>query len=339
MAPIDHRPWPATTPSPLPQDVNPRTPLQASGHGLVTPAPTPGSGGGFGPIVEHPARAPHRFRTTAFRAEHRQSWDAIVGQCVQAWRLTSQTFMRQLERGAETGFSIDGLRALLTPLGAAELPETPPDTPEAMRAPAITDVSEVIAVAGYLHAHPGHTVPWARVLHKPVVDEQHRGIDALAYQLQDGEALLALVEVMASDDASRPPSTAYDHANQLVGGTITEDRRSRLLRDLKVVHGEAEAMHKMPLNMFIAAVLAPEWPSNLQVVGAPCLVRGRVRLEPADWRPFEGAISRVEAAPIKATIDFLGIQLPFGFIELLDRIKSSASSQGSPSGAPGGPAA
>jgi len=267
---------------------------------------------------------PHLFEAYRYDRHCSQCWTEIVEGCLTCWRITAQAFY---ERIPETGFQKLGIGSILNPYGVAQLPSTPLENANVTKKPAITDLTEVLALRLLHWKKSSMTVPYPRVLHKEVFQLQHHGIDALGYELTTNGHLLYVIEVMASVDLDHPPTTVKDHYGQILDETLNVDRSPRLLRDLQTAHDESDDTHKDVLNGFITAVIDGTISNGVSVVATPLLVRRFNEHNANDWAPFVNNSQSFEDAAIPSYVFFLTVECHESFSGMLELVKQTVTQQ------------
>ena len=277
-------------------------------------------------IASDPSRTPHRFEAYRYDRAHQDCWRALVRDCLAAWRLNAEAFYAQVE---QTGFSRmrSGLQTVLNERGRSQLPGTPAEDGRVTRDPAITDLTEVLAIRVLEQAVPDLVLPYPRVLHKESYPLQHHGIDLLGYRKENGEHLLYVIEVMASAQDAHPPQTVRDHRRQLLEETLNAPDAKRLLRDLQFVHDEADGTHRSVLNGFIIALLDTSGNNGHAVVAGAVLVVRTNCFDQKDWGPFSEHTKLFEQARIPSSVLFICIECHESFSGLLDLVKATAAAQ------------
>jgi len=277
----------------------------------------------FNLIKEKTSHLPHRFRAYRHDWTNGDCWRAVVDGFLTARRLTAAAFYGNM---TDTGFLKIGLDKCLNADGRAQLPPTPPEDSNVTKNPAITDMTEVLALEVLKWSESGIVLPYPRVLHKEFFSLQHHGIDSLGYIEQNGEFTLYVIEVMASVDSKHPPKTVKDHLNQILPDTINAASFDRLLKELQTIHDESkDDKDKNVLNGFIVATLNGSLSQNQAVIASPILIRRFNEFDESDWGPFIASKSEFEQAKIPSTVLFIAVECHDTFSGLLDLIKQSAS--------------
>ncbi len=243
------------------------------------------------------------------------SWGQVVDRCLQAWRITAPAFFTV----ENTGFKSSLVRRL-NQFGLDRLP--PPVAPgeTSTRNPAVTDITEIIALQALEHQEPGLIFPYPRVLHKELGHVQHHGIDVLGYiRRDDSSCELVIVEVGASESSDHPPDTVADHREQLLDKTLNGRGHERLVRDLSAVHDECEeAASRDVLNTFLVYInygqLFISW-------AAPVLVRPFGLFDEKDWGPFRTHTDDFERASLPARVWFTAVECSLSFPQLLEAVR------------------
>lgn len=277
-------------------------------------------------IKEDVGYAPHRFRSYRYDRTHGDCWRAVVDGFLTARRLTAQAFF---ENVTDTGFQKIGLEKHLNANGQDQLPPTPPENSKVTKDPAITDMTEVVALEVLKWSEQGLELPYPRVLHKESFSLQHHGIDSLGYTERNGEFTLYVIEVMASVDSSHPPQTVKDHLKQILPDTLNAPSPKRLLQDLQTIHDESrEDTDKNVLNGFIVATLNGALEQNQAVMASPVLIRRFNEFDKNDWKPFSDNTTEFERARIPSTVLFIAVECHDTFSGLLDLTKKTAIGPG-----------
>jgi len=264
--------------------------------------------------------SPHLFEAYRYNRQCSDCWSEIVENCLRCWRITAEAFYEQIP---ETGFRKLGIGGLLNPSGVAHLPSTPPEDMNITRNPAVTDLTEVLALRLLQWKKSGVVLPHPRVLHKEVFQPQHHGIDAIGYEITTDGYILYVIEIMASVDLNHPPTTVRDHLDQIFDKTLNVDKSPRLLRDLRTIHDESDVSHKDVLNGFIIAVIDGSISNSNSIVAAPLLVRRFDEHNAADWVPFMNKSQSFEDAVIPSNILFLTVECHESFSGILDLVKQA----------------
>jgi len=278
----------------------------------------------FSKIEENSSHNPHLFEAYRYDRNNSQCWLEIVTGCLECWRITAQAFY---ERIPDTGFQKLNLGPILNLYGTEQLPPTPPENSNVTKNPAITDLTEIIALRMLRWRHGQIVLPYPRVLHKESFRLQHHGIDALGYESTSEGFILYIIEIMASVDSDHPPTTVRDHLTQLLDNTLNINRSPRLLQDLQTVHGESEDAHKDILNGFITAVIEGTISGSNSVIATPLLVRRFNEFHIDDWKPFMDSSHSFGTAAIPSQICFLTVECHDSFSGMLDLVKQTMASQ------------
>ncbi len=278
--------------------------------------------GPFMLLLKNRAFPPHEFDAWRYCREDRRCWQSVVDGCLDAWRIKAESFY---EKTGETGFKRIGLNKILNIHGRKRLPPTPPEDSRVTKNPAITDMSEVLALQALKWKEKNLVTPYPRVLHKESPMLQHRGVDAMGYTKNGDKYTLFLIEVMASAENRHPPATVKDHLKQLLTDTLDAPEHVRLLNDLQTLHDESSDEHRDILNGFIIAACEGSLSSSDSVVAVPVLVRRFEEFDEKDWKPFIRKTVSFEKAAISSKLLFLGIECHKSFSGLLDLIKESAA--------------
>lgn len=266
---------------------------------------------------------PHRFEGHRYDPTHSASLREVADCCLRCWRLTAPAYFDRVE---ETGFAKLGLGRILNAAGRSKLPATPQEDGNVTRAVAITDVTEALAIVALTHLEAGVRFPYPRTLHKERTTLQHRGIDIIGYRRQGGTVVLYVVEVMASVDSDRPPSTVAQHRHQLLDETLNEPGLWRFLDDVSTMHDEcSEDDDKDVMNGFIASATEQALQPDQAITAVPVLVRRHGEMTEKDWGPFRRATGDFENAALQSSLYFLGVESDETFAGLLDRIKALVS--------------
>jgi hypothetical protein len=271
---------------------------------------------------EDTARLPHSFKAYRYQKEDMKCWKAVVEGCLESWRIKAETFY---ENVSETGFKKTVLDKILNSHGKKRLPPTPPEDSQVTRNPAITDMTEVLALQVLKWKEKDLIFPYPRVLHKESFRLQHHGIDAIGYKKNSDEYTLYVIEVMASVEDKHPPATVRDHLTQILPDTLDAAEPERLLNDLQTLHDESSDEHKDIINGFIIATYEGSFSSSASVVATPILIRRFDEFHRDDWVPFTQKSGSFELAKIPSNLLFIAIECHESFSGLLDLIKESAS--------------
>lgn len=274
-------------------------------------------------IKNDTSHSPHRFRAYRYDCSNGDCWRAVVDGFLEARRLTATAFYGNV---TDTGFQKIGLDKHLNAFGKAKLPPTPPEDYEVTKNPAITDMTEVLALEVLKWSESGLELPYPRVLHKESLPLQHHGIDSLGYTEQNGEYTLYVIEVMATVDTKHPPKTVKDHLKQILPNTLNAPSFNRLLNDLRTIHDESkDDKDRNVLNGFIIATLNGSLSHNQAVIASPVLIRRFNEFNENDWKPFIENKSEFEQATIPSSVLFIAVECHDTFSGLLDLIKQTAS--------------
>ncbi len=276
----------------------------------------------FSLVEEDIAFLPHIFEAYRYDLSNRECWLSIVQQCLRCWRIVAETFYEHIP---DTGFQRLGLDQILNQYGTDQLPATPTEDSNVTRHPAITDLSEIIALKLLQTKNDNIVLPFPRVLHKETFTLQHHGIDALGYEVKANGYILYVIEIMASIDGNHPPTVVGEHLTQLLDRTLNVNKAPRLLKDLRTVHDESEATHKDILNGFITVIIEENITDDSSVVATPLLVRRFNEFNPSDWMPFKDKTSEFENAIIPSQICFLAVECHDSFSGMLDLVKQTAT--------------
>jgi len=271
---------------------------------------------------EDTACLPHSFKAYRYQKEDMKCWKAVVEGCLESWRIKAEAFY---ENVSETGFKKIGLGNILNLYGEKRLPSTPLEDSQVTKNPAITDMTEVLALQALKWKEKDLILPYPRVLHKESYRLQHHGIDAIGYKKNSDEYTLYVIEVMASVENRHPPATVKDHLKQMLPDTLDAAEPGRLLMDLQALHGESSDEHKDILNGFIIAILEESFSSSDSVMAAPVLIRRFDEFHKNDWKPFTQKTGSFELAKIPSNLLFIAVECHESFSGLLDLIKESAS--------------
>lgn len=276
----------------------------------------------FKTIAENRSRVPHRFKAYRYDRTHGDCWREVVQGCLESWRIKADAFY---ERISETGFKPIGLDRMLNNYGRTQLPPTPLEDHTVTKEPAITDMTEVLALRVLKWKEQELVLPYPRVLHKESFQLQHHGIDALGYSEDSEGYTLYVIEVMASVENNHPPATVKQHLNQILPETLDAPVPERLLRDLQTVHDESSDEHKNILNGFMIATLDGTLSSTGSVMATPVLIRRHGEFHEDDWAPFLKGTVSFEQARIPSTVCFVSVECHDSFSGMLDLIKQTAS--------------
>jgi hypothetical protein len=245
---------------------------------------------------------------------------------LEARRLTADVFYNNI---TDTGFQKIGLDKHLNAFGEAQLPPTPPEDSNVTKDPAITDMTEVLALEVLKWSETRLELPYPRVLHKESFRIQHHGIDSLGYVNFDGEYTLYVIEVMATVDAKHPPQTVKDHLEQILPNTLNEPSLKRLLYDLRTVHDESNNNRDRDvLSGFIIAALNGLLSQNQAVIASPVFIRRFNEFNEKDWKPFIESKSKFEQALLPSSVLFIAVECHDTFSGLLDLIRQTALGSG-----------
>lgn len=271
-------------------------------------------------LVDIIDKEPHVFSVFRFNHLAEKQWILIQDDFIASQRLTAPAF--QLVN--ETGFDGNKTKYRLNEYGLNLLPDLP-DNPELIaKEPVITDLTEIIALHCLCKQCPGLRFPYPRVLHKEVIDGQHRGIDLLAYLENEGCFSLYVIEVMASAQNNHPPQTVRDHYVQLLTDTLNQEDSTRLLKELRILHSEtSDNYDKNVLNGFIVLLLSGDFNFPQGVVAVPVLVRPFGLFHVDDWKPFLEKRQEFEDALISSRVWFIAVELLVTFQELYDYLRQS----------------
>lgn len=281
------------------------------------PTPSPGE---FLEMPDSVEKTPHKFRAFSHCSDHSVTWPELVEECLTAWRLKADAF-RDI---SATGFTGSGIATALNELGNLLLPMTPPEDELITRNPYITDLTEILATRMLRAKRPGIRLPHPRVLHKEARGQQHKGIDLIGFEKDDGRYVLLVIEVMSSVDDDHPPTTVSEHYNQIID-TLNESPPLRLLGDLAYVHDECTAeSDKSVINGLIAALFNGSRRNLGDTVAIPVLVRPKGLWDTEDWKPFLQKAVLMEGAQIPGVVWFAGIECDCNFSGLLDHVKATA---------------
>ena len=274
-------------------------------------------------ITENSSRDPHRFKAYRYDRTHGDCWREVVEGCLESWRIKAEAFY---ERLPETGFKPIGLNRILSNYGRTQLPPTPLEDHTVTKEPAITDMTEVLALKVLEWKEQELVLPYPRVLHKESFKLQHHGIDALGYREDpEGYYTLYVIEIMASVENNHPPVTVKRHLNQILPETLNAPDPERLLQDLQTVHDESSDEHRSILNGFIIATLDGALSSTDSVMATPILIRRHGEFHENDWTPFLKGTALFEQAQIPSTVYFVAVECHDSFSGMLDLIKQTAS--------------
>ena len=277
----------------------------------------------FEMIAENVAQVPHRFKAYRYDRTHGDCWREVVEGCLESWRIKADAFYKRV---SETGFKQIGLDRILNVHGRTQLPSTPPEDHTVTKKPAITDMTEVLALKVLRWKEQEIVLPYPRALHKESFKLQHHGIDALGYREDpEGYYTLYVIEVMASVENNHPPTTVKRHLNQILPETLNAPDSERLLQDLQTVHDESSDEHRSVLNGFIIATLDGALSSTDSVMATPVLIRRYGEFHENDWAPFLESTELFEQAQIPSTLYFVAVECHDSFSGMLDLIKQTAS--------------
>jgi len=246
----------------------------------------------------------------------------VVAGCLDSWRIKAEAFYEQIPL---TGFKQIGLDRILNNYGQRQLPATPLEDHKVTREPAITDMTEVLALRVLEWTEKELVLPCPRVLHKESFQLQHHGIDSLGYRKDSEGYTLYVIEVMASAENNHPPATVKQHLNQILPETLDAPNPERLLRDLQTIHDESSDEHRNVLNGFIIATIDGKLSSTDSVMATPVLVRRYGEFHEKDWGPFFKNTVAFEQARIPSTVCFVAVECHDSFSGMLDLIKQTAS--------------
>lgn len=276
----------------------------------------------FNLIKDNSSHLPHRFRAYRYDQVNSDCWMAVVDGFLEARKLTADAFYRNI---TDTGFQKIGLDKHLNAFGKGQLPPTPLENSNVTKDPAITDMTEVLALEVLKWSEAGLELPYPRVLHKESFPLQHHGIDSLGYIKGNGEYTLYVIEVMATVDGKHPPKTVKDHLKQILPDTLNATYFNRILNDLRTVHDESKNdKDRDVLNGFIIATLNGSLSQNQAVIASPVLIRRFNEFNENDWNPFIESKSEFEQAMIPSTVLFIAVECHDTFSGLLDLIKQTA---------------
>ena len=267
-------------------------------------------------------KEPHRFEAYKLDVAHAATWSGIVNDCLRAWQILAEAFYNNLP---DTGFEKLSLIRYLNPFGVERLPTTPDEDNDITHNPAITDVTEIVALRCLTEVEKELIIPQPRVLNKAMLSMQHPGIDAIGYRKKEEEYILYLIEVMASVDVEHPPSTVYGHNTQLLTDTLNKSYPERLLKDLLYAHDSSDNIHRQIFNSFIVAIVNHTLNRKENTKAVPILVRRRNEVTPQDWAPFYSRTGEYERAIIPSIIHFIAIDIQHNYSTLLDKIKISCT--------------
>lgn len=286
---------------------------------------SPDSSSPFALLESDSSHGSHLFEAYRYDSSSDEHWSEVVSGCLRCWKITAQAFY---ERIPETGFQKLGLIGILNAHGTAQLPPTPAEDANVTKVPAITDLTEVLALRLLQWKRSSIVLPYPRVLHKEVFTLQHHGVDALGYEPTTNGYVLYVIEIMASADLDHPPTTVSNHLRQLLDSTLNVEQSPRLLRDLQTVHDESADSHKDILNGFITVVLEGSFSDSGSVVAMPLLVRRFREHGAADWTPFINKTCTFEQAIIPSKVLFLSVECHASFSGLLNLVKQTVNSPG-----------
>ena len=117
-------------------------------------------------FFEDTAFSPHSFKAYRYQKEDRKCWQVVVKGCLESWRIKAEVFY---EKVSETGFKKIGMDNILNLHGQKRLPFTPPEDSRVTKKPAITDITEVLALQALKWKEMDLIFPNPRVLHKGLV--------------------------------------------------------------------------------------------------------------------------------------------------------------------------
>jgi hypothetical protein len=269
---------------------------------------------------------PHCFKAYRYNRGHGKCWQAIVEGCLESWRIQAEGFF---ENVSATGFKKVGLGKILNLHGENKLPPTPPEDNNITKNPAITDMTEILALQMLQWNRSDLVLPYPRVLHKELHKLQHHGIDAIGYTKDADEYTLYVIEVMATVDVKHPPKTVKDHLKQILPDTLNAPSFNRLLNDLRTIHDESkDDKDRNVLNGFIISTLNGSLSQNQALIASPLLIRRFNEFNENDWKPFIESKSEFDQAIIPSTVLFIAVECHATFSGLLDLIKQTASGAG-----------
>lgn len=243
---------------------------------------------------------------------------SLAEHCIKAWRLEASAFWELI---TPTGFQTAEIQKL-TQQACAMLPNTPADNKDITKSPYITDLTEMLCVEFVKEFKRDLVMPFPRVFHKELSNNQHKGIDIIGYETVNGQHKLYIIEIMASVEAKSPPGTEKEHFTQLHKNTLNDKDKKRLMKELTYIHDESDQIHKDILNGFIVKLLQNDINDTELNQAVSMLVRPAGKNQNTDFDTFKKKASNFSSAHVKATVSCFGLNCNVTFAELMNKVKT-----------------